>query len=78
MLKKEMEEDVKRQTIGSIEAKAVPEWVDGKQRFRGTFRLIVEGRDPVNGHTLDTYTSEIEAMTAAQEMARLVANSKLN
>lgn len=58
---------MKAPSLGSIEAKAVPESVDGKRRFRGTFCVILDGYAPIEGRTVRTYADELTAVSVAQQ-----------
>jgi hypothetical protein len=61
-------------TLGSIEATAVPEIVNGERRFRGAYRVTIPGRDPIEGRTAATFADELGALGAAQlEGARVAA-----
>jgi hypothetical protein len=53
----------------SIEVRAEPEWVGRTRRYRGTFCVLVSGHDPTTGRTPETYVNEIEAISAARDLA---------
>lgn len=64
--------------LGSIEANAEPELVRGKRMFRGTFRVILLGREPIRGRTSETYETEVAAMSAAQAAGLVMAKRVRN